>query len=167
MPIERHICSVGQYIVYGVSRGRRCPPKHILLPFAVKTLTCNVELIQILNRLGHCVSYSMFERIETALCLKKMGLLSERRMILSSNIHPNLPTTLFWDNIDRIEETLSGAGTSDRVNGIAIEPQLIGPQKDLTSKTNIAKSKKRLLPVMNYHYHFTMLVKEWDLHQYR
>ena len=64
-------------------------------------------------------------------------------MILSSNIHQNLPTTIFWDNIDRIEETLRGAGTSQRVNGIAIEPQLIGPQKDLTSKTNIAKSKNR------------------------
>lgn len=33
-------------------------PKQALLPFAIKSLTGNVELIKILNRLGHGVSYS-------------------------------------------------------------------------------------------------------------
>jgi len=32
----------------------------------------------------------------------------------------NIQATLAWDNIDRIEETLYGAGTSHRVNVIAL-----------------------------------------------
>ena len=43
------------------------PPKQVLLSYRVKTLTGNVELIQILNRLGHGVSYSQLEENDTAL----------------------------------------------------------------------------------------------------
>lgn len=51
-------------------------------------------------------------------------------------------TTLAWDNIDRLEETLSGAGTSHRVNGIAVQSKVAGsvPEKVLPEGT---KSKKR------------------------
>ncbi|KAK3874081.1 hypothetical protein Pcinc_020951 [Petrolisthes cinctipes] len=34
---------------------------------------------------------------------------------------------LAWDNIDRLEETLIGGGTSHRVNGIAVQPTVYGP----------------------------------------
>ena len=37
------------------------------------------------------------------------------------------PTGVIYDNIDRLEETLSGAGTSHRVNGIAVQRGFIGP----------------------------------------
>ena len=37
-------------------------------------------------------------------------------------------TTLAWDNIDRLEETLSGENTSHRVNGIAVQPKAIDHQ---------------------------------------
>ena len=42
-------------------------------------------------------------------------------------IQAYVKTTLAWDNIDRLEETLSGAGTSHRVNGIAIQARHFGP----------------------------------------
>ena len=42
--------------------GHSKPPKHILLSYGVKTLTENVELIKMLNRLGHGVSYSQLEK---------------------------------------------------------------------------------------------------------
>ena len=45
--------SFAQDLMFGVSRGKIKPPKQILLPYAVKTLTNNVELIQMLNRCGH------------------------------------------------------------------------------------------------------------------
>ena len=56
--VQRLVSSFGQDIVYAVSSGRQKTPKHILLPSAVKSLTNNVKLIQILNCLGHGVSYS-------------------------------------------------------------------------------------------------------------
>ena len=44
------------------------------------------------------------------------------------NIHAHVSTTLAFDNIDRLEETLSGSGTSHRVNGIAVQPKVQDPQ---------------------------------------
>ena len=64
--------SLGQDIIYAVTNGKVKPPKHITLPFAVKSLTGNTELIHMLNRLGHSVSYSQLEEIDTALCLQKL-----------------------------------------------------------------------------------------------
>ena len=43
---------------YGVTGRRQKPPKQILLPYVVKTLTNNVELIQMLNPCGHANAYS-------------------------------------------------------------------------------------------------------------
>ena len=42
--------SVAQDLVFAITRGRFKPAKHILLSSAVKSLTGNVELIQLLNR---------------------------------------------------------------------------------------------------------------------
>ena len=43
---------------------------------------------------------------------------------LPSKIISCIPTNLAFDNIDRLEETLSGTGTSHRVNGIIVQPQV-------------------------------------------
>ena len=110
--------------------------------FRYKSLTGNVELIQILNRLGHSVSYSQIEEIDTALCLKKLSI--DSLIALPYSIHPNMFTTMAWDNIDRLEETLSGSGTSHRVNGIAIQAQFIGPEK-LDASSNDRKTKQRTI----------------------
>lgn len=46
----RHLIgSFGQDIIYGVTGERQVPPKQMLLPYAVKSLTNNIELIQMLN----------------------------------------------------------------------------------------------------------------------
>ena len=131
--------------------GRKKPPKHILLPYAVKTLTNNVELIQILNRCGHGVAYSQFEELNTALCLKKMAMTPKLNAVpLSDNIKPYISTSLACDNIDRLEETLAGGGTSHRVNGIAIQALHFGPDLPPAQVTPvITKSKQRSLEVVS------------------
>ena len=113
-----------------------------------------MELIHTLNRLGHSVSYSQFEEIDTALCLQKLAL-SAGDVAMPANIYPSVFTSLAWDNIDRLEETVSGEGTSHRVNGIAIQRKVIGPQP-LKANYMVAKTKKRsistaplLLPTYN------------------
>ena len=119
--------------MFGVSRGKIKPPKRILLPYAVKTLTNDVELIQMLNRCGHEIAYSQLKEMNTALCLKKMASTSE--IPFPDNIKPHVSTTLAWDNIDRLEETLSGEGTSHRVNGIAVQATHFEPQLPSESST--------------------------------
>ena len=65
--VQSLIKSFSQDIVYAVTNGKIKPPEQVLLSYGVKTLTGNVELIQILNRLGHGVSYSQLEENDTAL----------------------------------------------------------------------------------------------------
>jgi len=133
--VQRLVNSFGHNMVFGVTGGRKKPPKHILLPYAVKTLTNNVELIQILNRCGHGVAYSQIEELNTALCLQKMAMNPENAVPLPDNIKPYRSTSLAWDNIDRLEETLLGRGTSHRVNGIAIQGRQFGPNLPPTQAT--------------------------------
>jgi len=116
------IKSMAQDLMFGITRGRYKPAKHILLPSAVtcKSLSGYVEIIQLLNHLGHGISYSQLEEIDTSLCLQKLAMKPQDGIALPQSIFPHIDTTLAFDNIDRLEATLSGGGTSHRVNGIAV-----------------------------------------------
>lgn len=63
---HRLILSVGQDLVYGSSKGRVSTPKHVGLAMSVKHLTGSKQVIMMLNRCGHTISYDNLERIETA-----------------------------------------------------------------------------------------------------
>jgi hypothetical protein len=134
--------SIAQDIVYAAFKGTILTPKHVLLPMTCKTLTGNVQLISILNRLGHGCSYSKMLEIDTALCMEKLNIVSEGEIPLPTTIHVNIPTVLAYDNIDRTEETLSGAGTSHRVNGIIVQKTSSSclPQR---SRNTVIKGKQR------------------------
>ena len=97
--------------------------KDILLPFAIKVLTGNIEVIKILNHLGHGISYSKVLEIDTAFAIQKLTVDAET-VLLPDQVQKGLPTSLVYDNIDRLEETLTGSGTNHRINGIA---GFIGP----------------------------------------
>ena len=66
------------------------------------------------------------------------------------NIKPHISTSLAWDNIDRLEGTLSGGGMTHRVNGIAIQARHLGPDLPPAQVTPvITKSKQRSLEVIS------------------
>ena len=90
----------------------------------MKSLSGNVELIKYLNWLGQGIPYSKLEELETNLCLQKQSREAEKDVILPSISLPCVPTTLAFDNIDILEETLSHGGTWLRVNGIIVQPQV-------------------------------------------
>ena len=105
--VHRIVLSLCQDLIHAVSRGRIKTPKHVVLPMTVKSLTGNVELITILNRFGHGLSYSQIEEVETALAetqIAKQG----NGVFVPSACHPNVSGVLCWDNNDLQEETLSG-----------------------------------------------------------
>ena len=139
--------SFAQDLMLGVSRGKIKPSKQIPLPYAVKSLTDNVELIQMLNRCGHGIAYSQLKEINTALCLKKMTSTSE--IPLPDNIQPHGGTTSVWDNIDCLEETLLGERTSHRVDGIAVQARHFGPQLLPEPSTQIVQTKKRSVEALD------------------
>ena len=53
--------------VHAVSNGKVITPKHYLLDLGIHNMTGQKLPIQIMNRLGHCVSYPKVCEIETAL----------------------------------------------------------------------------------------------------
>ncbi|CAG9821970.1 unnamed protein product [Phaedon cochleariae] len=61
---------------------------------------------------------------DNAWCIEKqnLSLALSLSVPLPSDVHQSIPTVLAFDNIDRLEETLKGSGTSHRVNGIIIQP---------------------------------------------
>ena len=140
--VNRLAWSMGQDVLTAVSSGKILTPKHILLSWAVKTLTGNVELIKILNRLGHSCSYTKVEEVDTALCIEKLNSTS-CEFALPSGFHIRVPTVLAFDNIDRVEETLSGSGTSHRVNGIIIQPLTLSCEPKLPKKPSVDKKEKK------------------------
>ena len=71
------------------------------------------------------MSYDKLDEMDTALCIQKLSTEHDRGVIIQSNTHPCVHATLAFDNIDRLEETLSGGGTSHRVNGIIVQPQVM------------------------------------------
>ena len=63
--------------------------------------------------------------------------------ILPDTIRPNVFTNLAWDNVDRLEETLTGGGPSHRVNGIVVQLKVYGPCLLKPSLPGIRKQKQR------------------------
>lgn len=106
-------------------------------------LSGNVELIRIVNRLGHGCSYTRLEEIDTALCIEKMSSVDEGAPLLPLGTHPLIPTVLAYDNIDALEETLSGAGTSHRVNGIIVQPAVSTCATERFTTPALSKHDKR------------------------
>ena len=54
--------------------------------------------------LGHGISYSRIQEVDTALCLHKLASQTEDSVALPEQILPYIPTTLSWDNINHLEE---------------------------------------------------------------
>ena len=148
--------SFGSDLVYAVTCGKTKPP------FAVKSLTGNTELIQILNRLGHSLSYSQIEEVNKAQCLQKLER-SVDDVPLPGDIYPFVFITLAWDNIDRLEETVSGEGTSHRVNGIAVQTKIVGLCQNKSSM-QLLSPRRGVSFLQRLNHPPTMLVSEW-VHQ--
>lgn len=74
---------------------------------------------------------------------------STNKIPLPDNIQPHVSTTLALDNIDRLEETLSGVGTSHKVNRIAVQARHFGPQLLPEPSTHIVKTKERSVEALD------------------
>ena len=73
----------------------------------VKSLTGNAELVTLLNRFGHGLSYSQIEELETAIAEQQITNL-RNGVLLPTACSPSVSAVFCWDNSDLPEETLSG-----------------------------------------------------------
>ena len=65
--------SIGQDIIYCVHNGQFITSKHILLPVSIKSMAGNVELIKIINRLGHGVPYTKLSEVDPTYAIQKIA----------------------------------------------------------------------------------------------
>ena len=121
-------------------------PKHFLLTILTRALSGNVELITTLNRLGHGISHSGLSEVMTAVSMQKVKDTALNDVVLPDELQFGEPTTLVFDNIDRLEETLSGSGTSYRVNGIAVQRGFIGPRVE-KKRASMSKTMRRSIQI--------------------
>ncbi len=121
---KTRILSIAQDIIFLTRNGRIRTPKHVSLAVSVHHKTGSMQLVSTLNQLGHCISKSKLQEVETA--LTEVRLQQQNANIIPSNITPHVPVTFVWDNNDIREETATGEGTTHCTNGIVIQAVVSG-----------------------------------------
>ncbi|KMQ92559.1 hypothetical protein RF55_7436 [Lasius niger] len=111
--------SFAQDVIYAVSNGRIKPSKHISLGMALKGLTNSKKIVNIINKYGHCCSYTVLEELETEATFSS----SSRSDICPEDIlrSSNLCTSVAFNNFDRFVDTTSGKGTLHDTVGIIFQ----------------------------------------------
>ena len=82
-------------------------------------MTGSRKIVEILNRLGHCINYHITEEIETELAFDIASKSQETRDNIKRT--KGLATGLAWDNHDEITETLSGSDSLHETVGICYQ----------------------------------------------
>ena len=124
--------SFGVDLQCAVSHGRVMPPCHHVLLFIMKSLIGGTELVHTPNRLGDNVPSLYSARVDRQSTVSPIDYkieLSADGIPLPGNIYPGTFITLLYGNtcIGNLQNIASGERTSHRVNGIAIQANLIGP----------------------------------------
>lgn len=64
--VERLVESYANDFVHGVTRGKVIQKKHLSLGLGLHNLSGSRKLVEIVHRLGYCISYNLVCEIETA-----------------------------------------------------------------------------------------------------
>lgn len=106
------VLSVAQDLVYCVSGGRKWTPKHIGLANTIHQATRSKDLVQLLNKAGHCLSYEQVLQVDTSLAESTLKSMDQATgAIIPPNIEVNKFIHYTTDNIDILDETLDGKNT--------------------------------------------------------
>lgn len=114
---QKRIECISHSIIFSMSNGSIKPATSLYLGMATKSMTGSKKLIQILNRMGFCISYTIAEELETELAYGS----SMKERILPDGLianRPELRTHLAFDNYDRYVETATGKDTMHDTVGI-------------------------------------------------
>ena len=146
--------SFAQDIVFSVTNGVVKTPKSVLFPSVVKALCNNTEIVKLINKYGHGVSYDLVEEIETEYALEVINEQRENRVVIPTNVMQEESRSsvalMVADNIDNLECTLSGSGISHRVNSILVTERNARESGDESDDQEyappVAKKCRRSLP---------------------
>lgn len=118
--LETKIKSISSSIILSATHGSVKPSTCLSLALVTKSMTGSRRMVEILNRLGHCVSYSVVEELESELaygCAANSNILPYG--LIPKN--PKLRTHVAFDNYDKFVETSSGKDTLHDTVGIVYQ----------------------------------------------
>lgn len=139
--------SIAQDLVYLVTR--KTPPKHITLANYVQHKTGSRLVIDQLNEMGHCCSYTQLLRVNTGIALSELNAAQDLGVIIPPNI---LPASLGFiqaaaDNDDFQEDTRDGKNTTHGTTMVLFQRQ--GIQNGSFARPML-KTRKRSLHSVDY-----------------
>ena len=143
----RLICSVAQDLCRAATGGKWKLPKHILICMTLRHMFRSAELTTMLNRIGHCESYTFTLQLECAIAEsveKASHLLTqqiERNPVYASVFHSE------FDNFDQFVNMLTGSGIINTAHGIMLQ-EVYAPSKDspnISSLPEVPRTSRRTL----------------------
>ena len=141
--VKRQVLSVAQDVLYCARRGRVKTPKYVLLPLTVQHLTRSSQVVTILNRFGHGISYSQVEELDTALAEEILA--REEDVPLPSHIDRSVSVVFAADNNDLLKETPTGANTTHCTNSIVVQSSTASVRLPQQPAKRVGKSHRRSL----------------------
>lgn len=109
--------SICNSIIFCLTNGTVKPSSVLSLGLVTKSITGSRRMVEMLNRLGHCISYSTVEELETELAY---GCAANTQILPYDFITKN-PTHIAFDNYDKFVETSSGKDTLHDTVGIVYQ----------------------------------------------
>ena len=104
--------SIFQEFFYLIHNGHKKTPLHVSLSETVHDISRSKNLIEIMNKMGFCISYDELERIDQGLAQRTIAAAGENRVPIPELINNSNMIHGAMDNFDNTEATLSGLGTS-------------------------------------------------------
>ena len=127
MEDERQILSIAQDIIHCNTKGCVKLPKHTSLAMCVHHLTSSKRLIELLNRMGHCVSYDEMRAVNTSIAEEVLAKVEAFGTVIPTNIKPGTFVQIAADNNDLNEETLDGKNTTHATTMVIYQQKTFGP----------------------------------------
>ena len=110
-----------------------------------KSLCNNLEVIKMMNTFGHGINYNLIREIETEHALIAINQQVDKRVVIPDEenlkLEDNKIALMVADNIDNLESTITGLGTSNRVNLILVKKGIKSEHGEVTSEEAPAKKK--------------------------
>ena len=120
-------CSIAQDIIHCNTKGRVKLPKHTSLAMCVHHLTSSKRLIELLNRMGHCVAYDEMRAVNTSIAEEVLAKVEEFGTVIPTNIKPGAFVQIAANNNDLNEEALDGKNTTHATTLVIYQNKTFGP----------------------------------------
>lgn len=141
------IGSIASDLVYGLTGGKTLQLKHFLLALGLHDLTGSRKVVDIVNGLGHCLSYNTTMDIKTGVAEQLLEQINRIEILpLQPLTEQSIAPTYFWvDNFDMNIDRVLGGGAINNTHLMAFQEITDGTRLVMNPKKGILRKKSRQL----------------------